>query len=99
MSMTVTPDRRRGLVAKQPFVTTVNPKGQVTIPEPLRAKYGFLPGKRVAWIERNGEIVPHPVPRIESLFGALKRREGEPSWSELVVEEHRQQRAGEDTDP
>ncbi len=26
------------------MITTVNPKGQVTIPEPLRERYGFPPG-------------------------------------------------------
>ena len=30
-------------------ITTVNTKGQVTIPEPLRCKYGFPPGTKVVW--------------------------------------------------
>jgi AbrB family looped-hinge helix DNA binding protein len=29
------------------MATTVNTKGQVTIPEPLRSKYGFPPGTKV----------------------------------------------------
>ena len=40
------------------MITTVNPKGQGTIPEPLRDRYGFAPGTKVVWagVRRR----PHP---------------------------------------
>lgn len=77
-------------------VTTVNPKGQVTIPEPLRTKYGFPPGTKVIWIEREGEIIPHPLLSISQLRGYLKRRPGEPSLAEEIIAEHRAERERED---
>ena len=77
-------------------VTTVNPKGQVTIPEPLRTKYGFPPGTRVIWIERDGYLSPRPLLSISQLRGYLKRRPGEPSLSEDIIAEHRAERERED---
>ncbi len=43
------------------MITTVSPKGQVTIPEALRARYGFPPGTKVVWLERGGDPVPKPL--------------------------------------
>ncbi|MHB1523449.1 MAG: AbrB/MazE/SpoVT family DNA-binding domain-containing protein [Candidatus Dormibacteria bacterium] len=51
------------------MVTTVNPKGQVTIPEPLRNRYGFPPGTKVVWLERGGDLVPKPLLSVEQLRG------------------------------
>lgn len=34
------------------MATTVNSRGQVTIPEQLRSNYGFAPGTKVMWIEQ-----------------------------------------------
>lgn len=34
------------------MITTVSQKGQVTIPEALRARYGFPLGTKVVWLER-----------------------------------------------
>jgi bifunctional DNA-binding transcriptional regulator/antitoxin component of YhaV-PrlF toxin-antitoxin module len=42
------------------MITTVNPKGQVTIPEPLWSRYGFPPGTKVVWLERDGDLIPKP---------------------------------------
>ena len=52
--------------------TTVNPKGQVTIPESIRARYGFQPGVRVSWVERDGEVFPVPLNGLRSLRGRLR---------------------------
>ena len=54
------------------MITTVNPKGQVTIPEPLRDRYGFPPGTKVVWLERDGDLIPKPLLSVEQLRGRFK---------------------------
>lgn len=78
------------------MTTTVNTKGQVTIPEPLRKKYGFAPGTHVAWIERDGEIIPVPILPLEELYGYLRPKPGEQSMLDLLLEERRAERERED---
>lgn len=77
-------------------VTTVNPKGQVTIPEPLRTKYGFPPGTRVVWIERDGDLIPRRLLSLDELRGYLKPRAGERSLTEALLADRRAERAAED---
>lgn len=77
-------------------ITTVNAKGQVTIPESLRARYGFPPGTKVLWIERDGEIVPRPLMSVSALYGYLETRPGEQSLTEALLEERRAERERED---
>jgi AbrB family looped-hinge helix DNA binding protein len=77
------------------MATTVNTKGQVTIPEPLRRKYGFLPGTRVIWVEQDGQIIPHPVRSILELRGFLSRPPGEITASELLLQERQADRERE----
>lgn len=57
------------------MITTVNPKGQVTIPETLRDRYGFLPGTKVVWLERDGDLIPKPLLPVEQLRGRFKGSE------------------------
>jgi len=57
------------------MITTVNPKGQVTIPEPLRGRYGFPPGTKVVWLERDGDLIPKPLLSAEQLRGRFKGAE------------------------
>ena len=78
------------------MTTTVNTKGQVTIPEPLRSKYGFAPGMKVIWIERDGDLIPRPVMSVHALYGYLRPRSGEQSLTETLLEERRRARALED---
>lgn len=78
------------------MTTTVNTKGQVTIPEPLRRKYGFTPGTNVAWIERDGEIIPGPVRPVRALFGYLRPEPGQPALTVLLLDERRSERERED---
>ncbi|MCL4421937.1 MAG: AbrB/MazE/SpoVT family DNA-binding domain-containing protein [Actinobacteria bacterium] len=54
------------------MITTVNPKGQVTIPEPLRERYGFSPGMKVVWLERDGDLIPKPLLSVQQLRGRFK---------------------------
>lgn len=78
------------------MTTTVNTKGQVTIPEPLRRKYGFSPGTKVVWIERDGELVPCRVKSIHELFGSMRPQPGQRSLTEILLEERRAERERED---
>lgn len=78
------------------MTTTVNTKGQVTIPEPLRRKYGFAPGTKVAWIERDGELIPRPVMTVRAMYGYLRTEPGQPSLTAILLEERRAERERED---
>lgn len=78
------------------MTTTVNTKGQVTIPEPLRRKYGFPPGTKVVWIERDGELIPRPVMAVRDLRGYLRPKPGERSLTAALLEERRAERERED---
>lgn len=78
------------------MTTTVNAKGQITIPEPLRSKYGLLPGTTVVWIERDGELVLRPVRSAQELHGLLRPDAGERSLTDLLLEERRATRSDED---
>ncbi|MGA9775591.1 MAG: hypothetical protein WBU92_06670 [Candidatus Dormiibacterota bacterium] len=57
------------------MVTTANPSGQVTIPEPLGDRYGFPPGTKVVWLERAGDFIPKPLLSVEQLRGRFPGRE------------------------
>jgi AbrB family looped-hinge helix DNA binding protein len=78
------------------MITTVNTKGQVTIPEPLRSKYGFPAGTKVIWIERDGEIIPRPLPSLQDLRELLRPASGEPPLTEVLLAERRAERERED---
>jgi AbrB family looped-hinge helix DNA binding protein len=78
------------------MITTVNTKGQVTIPEPLRRRYGFPPGTRVIWIERDGELVPRPLPSLQEIREILRPGPDEPPLTELLLAERRIERERED---
>ncbi|HVA20546.1 MAG TPA: AbrB/MazE/SpoVT family DNA-binding domain-containing protein [Candidatus Micrarchaeia archaeon] len=78
------------------MVTTVNPKGQVTIPGALRARYGFPPGTKVAWIEREGELIPRPVRSIDHLVGAVVRDPGRLSLATQLLRDRHAERERED---
>ncbi len=78
------------------MTTTVNTKGQVTIPEPLRRKYGFAPGTKVAWIERDGELIPRPVMPVRALYGYLRPEPGQRTLTAILLDERRSERERED---
>jgi AbrB family looped-hinge helix DNA binding protein len=77
-------------------VTTVNPKGQVTIPGPLRSKYGFPPGTRVVWIERDGDLIPRPLLSTRQLQGYLRAQPGQRSLTDALLADRKAERAAED---
>ena len=76
--------------------TTVNPKGQVTIPEPIRARYGLHPGVKVAWIERDGEVFPIPLHGLRSLRGRLASDQRRRPLRAALTAERANERARED---
>ena len=77
-------------------VTTVNPKGQVTIPEPLRSKYGFPPGTRVIWVENGGDLIPRPQLPTQRMRGMCRATDGQASLTQVLLNERRQDRGRED---
>ncbi len=79
------------------MTTTVNTKGQVTIPEPLRSKYGFPPGTKVVWIERDGELIPRPVLPLRRLNGYLRPEPGQQSLTAALLDERKSEREREDS--
>ena len=74
------------------MITTVNPKGQVTIPEPLRDRYGFPPGTKVVWMERDGDLIPKPLLSVEQLRGRFKGGQ----LTTMLLEERARDRRHED---
>ncbi len=74
------------------MITTVNPKGQVTIPELLRARYGFPPGTKVVWLEHDGDLIPKPLLSVEQLRGRFKGDE----LTTMLLEERARDRKHED---
>ncbi len=73
----------------------VTTKGQLVVPARLRRKYGIKPGTKVAFIERNGEIVFQPITReyIHSIWGMFK--DG-PSLTKALLETRAEEKARED---
>ncbi len=49
--------------------TTVTRKGQVTIPAPLRKKYGIKEGMRMEVMDAQPGLVLRLIPRMEDLAG------------------------------
>jgi antitoxin PrlF len=52
-----------------PEVVRVSQKGQATIPQPLREKFGIETPGEVFIYEEGGRIVIEPVPTLEELHG------------------------------
>lgn len=55
-----------------PILTTVNRKEQVSIPDSLRDRYGFRPGTKVVWLERDGDSIPKPLLSVNSFAVASR---------------------------
>jgi len=76
-----------------PMITTVvNRKGQVTIPKSLRDRYGFPPGTKVVWLERDADLIPKPLLSVEQLRGRFKGEE----LTAMLLEERARDRTHED---
>jgi AbrB family looped-hinge helix DNA binding protein len=77
-------------------MTTVNAKGQVTIPKALRSKYGFTPGTKILWIAREGGIVLRQLPSLRELRELLRSAPGEPRLAEVLLAERQAELERED---
>jgi hypothetical protein len=40
--------------------------------EPLRQRYGFPPGTKVVWLERDGDLIPKRLLSLEQLRGRFQ---------------------------
>lgn len=58
------------------YVHTVTRLGTVTIPIPIRRKYGIAKGSKVMFVESDEGIQLVPLTSIKSLFGADSDKEG-----------------------
>ena len=84
--------RRTTRVGVMPMITTVNRKGQVTIPKSLRNRYGFSPGAKVVWLERDADLIPKPLLSVEQLRGRFKGEE----LTAMLLEERARDRTHKD---
>ena len=55
----------------------ISERGQITIPQPLRDRYGLLPDTEVEFIEREGGLMLMKSPdnrrkRIRAMYGQVK---------------------------
>ena len=64
----------------------VTSKGQLVVPARLRRKYGIKPGTKICFVERDHEIIFHPVTKeyIRSVCGMLKT---DTSMTKALLEE------------
>ncbi len=75
-----------------PMITAVNRKAQVRIHEFLRDRYGFPPGTKVVWLERDGDLIPKPLLSVEQLRGRFKGEE----LTAMLLDERDRDRTHED---
>lgn len=68
--------------------TLLSAKGQVVIPQPLRAQLGLKPGDRFEVDVVDGTIVLKPLPNLLDLASAF---EGPDSLGDYIIEEHRRE--------
>ena len=83
------------------YDATITSKGQTTIPAALRKKLDLKPGDRIAFIEKDGEIVLERQPRSAlDLAGIFYNPDRTPvsiedmnsAWPEAASEQHERSR-------
>lgn len=59
-------------------MSNVSPKGQVTVPAPIRKALGIRPGGKVRFVRKGRQVLieAYEEPPISSLFGILKAPKG-----------------------
>jgi len=57
------------------YIHTVTRLGTVTIPIPIRRKYGITKGSKVMFVETDDVIQLVPLTSIKNLFGADREKE------------------------
>lgn len=86
------------MITTRPEPAYVTSKGQVVVPARLRRKYGIKAGTRLNFSEEGGHIVVQPVTKeyISSFRGIFKRKPGEKSAVQELLEDRAVERARED---
>jgi len=76
----------------------VTSKGQLVVPSHIRRRYGIKPGTRINFVEEGERIIFQPVTReyISSFRGMFKRKPGEKSMVQELIEERRAEKEKED---
>ena len=76
----------------------VTSKGQLVVPSPIRRRYGIKPGTRINFVEEGDRIIFQPVTReyISSFRGMFKKKPGEKSMVQELMEERRAEKEKED---
>jgi len=69
------------------YISSVSPKGQVTIPVKYRERLGISTKDRVLFEERDGYLILRPVGSpVDRLFGSVKPTGKEPDWQRIREE-------------
>ncbi len=76
----------------------VTSKGQLVVPSRIRRRFGIKPGTRVNFVEEGDRIIFQPVTReyISSFRGMFKRKPGEKSMVQELIEDRRAEKEKED---
>jgi AbrB family looped-hinge helix DNA binding protein len=69
----------------------ITTNGRLTIPSRLRRRFGIKPGTPIVFWEENNRIIFQPVTReyINSFCGVFKKKPGEKSVVQELIEERR----------
>lgn len=68
----------------------MTPKGQVVVPKKLRSKYGIKPGVKVAFIEKDGDLIIKALDKDYFANYAGLLSEGENLIEELMREKKKE---------
>ena len=83
------------IIMNSAYVTS---KGQLVVPSHIRRRYGIKPGTRINFVEEGDRIIFQPVTKeyISSFRGMFKRKPGEKSMVQELMEERRAEKEKED---
>jgi AbrB family looped-hinge helix DNA binding protein len=75
----------------------VSSDGRITIPAKLRRRLKLRPGTIMSWKEENHRLILISIKQLlDEIQGSLKPRPGEPSMSEMLLEERKRERIREE---
>src|SRR3712207_2379295 len=76
-----------GTKVKQGMLSSVSPKGQITIPVAIRRLLGVKPKDTVAFAIKDGQVTISPARfSLESAFGSLEPPRGVENFDRLIAE-------------
>jgi bifunctional DNA-binding transcriptional regulator/antitoxin component of YhaV-PrlF toxin-antitoxin module len=79
---------------------TMSSKGWIVIPKEYRTKYGFAPGRKVAFVDYAGvlSILPVPDDPVAEGLGILRRFTADTSLTEALLRERAADREREEAE-